>query len=102
MSSARQNLNSFGEGGDEDEHIPFIDDARTVKARKRWLWLETTILMILVVSIILNVLTYLANMEQDLDDVCSKYTSQSCQFFLPSMRTQALMTSFKYLQFSRM
>ena len=66
---------SFSE--DEEDASFLQHDLGRERRRKRWPLLSTAILLMLFVSIIMNVLTFISAQKQDLDDVCSVYTSQS-------------------------
>ena len=62
---------------DELEEAPFLPSEAGQDHRRRWPLLDGILLVALLISMVLNVATILSNHHQDLDDVCSVYTSQS-------------------------
>lgn len=61
---------------EEGEDATFLHHTKRRQSRNRR-WLEGGVLLLLSLSIFLNILTHFSNKRQDLDDVCSVYTSQS-------------------------
>lgn len=66
---------------EEGEDATFLHHTQKRQSRHRR-WFEGGVLILLSLSIFLNILTHISNKRQDLDDVCSVYTSQSGKMFI--------------------
>ncbi|KAF2010635.1 hypothetical protein BU24DRAFT_378783 [Aaosphaeria arxii CBS 175.79] len=75
MQSREKDIERFDEG-EEGEEASFLHETQKQLPQRRR-WLELGVLVLLSLSILLNILTYFSHRKEDLDDVCSVYTSQS-------------------------
>lgn len=76
METQERYKESLEEFGDVEDAVSLLHIQKPPSRSRRWL--EFGILLLLGLSICLNILTHFSG-TQDLDDVCSIYTSQTGQ-----------------------